>query len=68
MWISMDIYGYPKKKNPKKNPHLTGDEKKIFYELTKGKGYIHLKNVFSKKKIEKAKVFLFIYEKYLLVC
>ena len=42
------------KKNPKKNPHLTGDEKKIFYELTKGKGYIHLKNVFSKKKIEKA--------------
>ncbi len=43
-----------KKKIKKEKDMLSKKEKKIVYELTKGKGYIILKNFYNKKKINKA--------------
>lgn len=42
------------KNNHKKERPLNKIEKRIFYALTKGPGFILLKNIFAKKKIKKA--------------
>ncbi len=50
-----ELEGYKKKLNNKiKSTKYSKIEKKIIYELTKGKGYIIIKNFYKKKIIDKA--------------